>query len=81
MPSRSESRVTSLVRVCSHQHKPTSRQLIQFAAVETANVKMSMNPFCEIAVEEAIRMKEKKAAKEVRCAHDVGRVALRQCIT
>ena len=26
--------------------------------VETENVKMSMNPFCEIAVEEAIRMKE-----------------------
>ena len=29
--------------------------------VETANVKMSMNPFDEIAVEEAIRMKEKGA--------------------
>ena len=27
--------------------------------VETAGVKMSMNPFCEIAVEEAIRLKEK----------------------
>ncbi len=25
------------------------------------NVKMSMNPFCEIAVEEAVRMKEKGA--------------------
>lgn len=24
-----------------------------------------MNPFCEIAVEEAIRLKEKKVAKEV----------------
>jgi len=35
------------------------------SGVETANVKMSMNPFDEIAVEEAIRMKEKKAAKEV----------------
>jgi len=33
--------------------------------VETANVKMSMNPFCEIAVEEAVRMKEKKIAKEI----------------
>jgi electron transfer flavoprotein beta subunit len=30
-----------------------------------ANVKMSMNPFCEIAVEEAIRLKEKNIAKEV----------------
>jgi electron transfer flavoprotein beta subunit len=33
--------------------------------VETANVKMSMNPFDEIAVEEAIRMKEKGAATEI----------------
>ena len=33
--------------------------------VETANVKMSMNPFDEIAVEEAIRLKEKGAATEV----------------
>ncbi|KAJ3313858.1 hypothetical protein HDV04_001419 [Boothiomyces sp. JEL0838] len=33
--------------------------------VETANVKHSMNPFDEIAVEEAIRLKEKKVAKEV----------------
>ena len=28
--------------------------------VDLANVKMSMNPFCEIAVEEAVRMKEGK---------------------
>ncbi len=33
--------------------------------VETANVKMSMNPFDEIAVEEAIRMKEAGKATEV----------------
>jgi len=33
--------------------------------IETNNVKMSMNPFDEIAVEEAIRMKEKGIAKEV----------------
>ena len=33
--------------------------------VETANVKMSMNPFDEIAVEEALRMKEKGLATEV----------------
>jgi len=33
--------------------------------VETANVKMSMNPFDEIAVEEAMRLKEAGAAKEV----------------
>ena len=33
--------------------------------VETANVKMSMNPFDEIAVEEAIRLQEAGIAKEV----------------
>eukprot|EP00296_Roombia_truncata_P008465 JP446950.1.p1 GENE.JP446950.1~~JP446950.1.p1 ORF type:complete len:256 (-),score=100.26 JP446950.1:5-751(-) len=35
------------------------------SGVETANVKMSMNPFCEIAMEEAVRMKEKKLVEEV----------------
>ncbi|TYL48349.1 electron transfer flavoprotein subunit beta/FixA family protein [Marinomonas sp. IMCC 4694] len=34
-------------------------------AVDLTNVKMSMNPFCEIAVEEAIRLKEKGIATEV----------------
>jgi electron transfer flavoprotein beta subunit len=34
-------------------------------AVETANIKMSMNPFDEIAIEEAVRMKEKGIASEV----------------
>ena len=29
------------------------------SGVELNNVKMSMNPFCEIALEEAIRLKEK----------------------
>ena len=33
--------------------------------VETANVKMSMNPFDEIAVEEAVRLREKGVASEV----------------
>ncbi len=33
--------------------------------VDLANVKMSMNPFCEIAVEEAVRMKENGVADEV----------------
>ena len=33
--------------------------------VDLANVKMSMNPFDEIAVEEAIRLKEKGIATEV----------------
>ena len=35
------------------------------SGVDTANVKMSMNPFDEIAVEEAVRMKEKGVATEV----------------
>ncbi len=33
--------------------------------VDLANVKMSMNPFCEIAVEEAVRLKEKGIASEI----------------
>jgi electron transfer flavoprotein beta subunit len=33
--------------------------------VDLTNVKMSMNPFCEIAVEEAIRQKEKGLAEEI----------------
>ncbi|KAG6727050.1 hypothetical protein I3843_02G098300 [Carya illinoinensis] len=33
--------------------------------VETHNVKMSMNPFCEIALEEALRIKESGLASEV----------------
>ncbi|GHE64997.1 electron transfer flavoprotein subunit beta [Camelimonas fluminis] len=35
------------------------------SGVELANVKMSMNPFDEIAVEEAIRLKEKGVATEI----------------
>jgi electron transfer flavoprotein beta subunit len=35
------------------------------SGVDTANVKMSMNPFDEIAVEEAIRLKEKSIATEI----------------
>jgi electron transfer flavoprotein beta subunit len=35
------------------------------SGVELANVKMAMNPFCEIAVEAAVRMKEAGTASEV----------------
>src|SRR3712207_4837989 len=35
------------------------------SGVETANVKMSMNPFDEIAVEEAVRLKERGVATEI----------------
>lgn len=35
------------------------------SGVELTNVKMAMNPFCEIAVEEAIRMKEAGSVEEI----------------
>ncbi|MBN8743636.1 MAG: electron transfer flavoprotein subunit beta/FixA family protein [Thiomonas arsenitoxydans] len=35
------------------------------SGIDTAGVKMSMNPFDEIAVEEAVRLKEKGAATEI----------------
>lgn len=34
-------------------------------AVDLANVKMALNPFCEIAIEEAVRLKEAGTATEV----------------
>ncbi len=40
------------------------------SGVELANVKMSMNPFDEIAVEEAIRLKEAGKATEIVCDLD-----------
>ncbi len=35
------------------------------SGVDLANVKMSMNPFCEIAVEEAVRLREKGVVSEI----------------
>ncbi|MGA3796645.1 electron transfer flavoprotein subunit beta/FixA family protein [Pseudomonas fluorescens] len=35
------------------------------SGVDLANVKMAMNPFCEIAVEEAVRLKEQGVATEI----------------
>jgi electron transfer flavoprotein beta subunit len=35
------------------------------SGVDTANVKMAMNPFCEIAVEQAVRMKEAGSVSEI----------------
>ncbi len=35
------------------------------SGVDLANVKMAMNPFCEIAVDEAVRLKERGIASEV----------------
>jgi electron transfer flavoprotein beta subunit len=50
-------------RVIDYNVKP--RVKLDGSGVELANVKMSMNPFDEIAVEEAVRLKEKGAATEI----------------
>ncbi len=47
--------------------------------VDLANQKMSMNPFCEIAVEEAVRLKEKGVADEV-VAVSIGPVQAQETI-
>ena len=47
--------------------------------VDLANVKMSMNPFCEIAVEEAVRLREKGIATEV-VAVSIGPVQAQETI-
>ena len=41
------------------------RPLSDHSDVDLNNVKMSMNPFCEIAIEEAVRLKEAGTATEV----------------
>jgi electron transfer flavoprotein beta subunit len=50
-------------RVIDYNLKP--RVKADGSGVDLANVKMSMNPFDEIAVEEAIRLREKGAATEI----------------
>ena len=50
-------------RVIDYNVKP--RVKADGSGVELAGVKMSMNPFDEIAVEEAVRLKEKGAASEI----------------
>jgi electron transfer flavoprotein beta subunit len=50
-------------RVIDYNVKP--RVKMDGTGVDLANVKMSMNPFDEIAVEEAIRLKEKGKATEI----------------
>ena len=50
------------------------------SGVDLANVKMSMNPFCEIAVEEAVRLKEAGVVTEivvVSCGSDKSQETLR----
>ena len=50
-------------RVIDYNVKP--RVKADGSGVDLANVKMSMNPFDEIAIEEAIRLKEKGSAEEI----------------
>jgi electron transfer flavoprotein beta subunit len=50
-------------RVLDYNVKPRVKS--DGTGVDLANVKMSMNPFDEIAIEEAIRLKEKGVATEV----------------
>ena len=55
--------LVAVKRVIDFNVKPRVR--MDGSGVDLANVKMSMNPFDEIAVEEAIRLKEKGIATEI----------------
>ena len=57
-----------------------ARVMSDQSGVDLANVKMSMNPFCEIAVEEAVRLKEAGVVTEivvVSCGTDKSQETLR----
>jgi len=55
--------LVAVKRVIDYNIRP--RVKMDGSGVDLANVKMSMNPFDEIAVEEAIRLKEKGVATEI----------------
>jgi electron transfer flavoprotein beta subunit len=55
--------LVAVKRVIDYNVKP--RVKMDGSGVDLANVKMSMNPFDEIAVEEAIRLKEKGVVSEI----------------
>jgi len=55
--------IVPVKRVIDYNVKPRVKP--DGTGVDLANVKMSMNPFDEIAVEEAIRLKEKGVATEI----------------
>jgi electron transfer flavoprotein beta subunit len=55
--------LVSVKRVLDFNQKPRLKP--DGSGVDLVNMKMSMNPFDEIAVEEAVRLKEKGGAKEV----------------
>jgi electron transfer flavoprotein beta subunit len=55
--------LVAVKRVIDYNVKP--RVKMDGSGIDLANVKMSMNPFDEIAIEEAIRLKEKGVATEI----------------
>ncbi len=55
--------LVAVKRVLDYNVKPRVKS--DGSGVDLANVKMSMNPFCEIAVEEAVRMKEAGGVDEI----------------
>lgn len=55
--------IVPVKRVIDYNVKP--RVKADQTGLDLANLKMSMNPFCEIAVEEAVRQKEKNIVAEV----------------
>lgn len=55
--------LVAVKRVVDHNVKV--RVKADQSGIELANAKMSINPFCEIAVEEAVRLKEKGIASEI----------------
>ena len=55
--------LVAVKRVIDYNVKP--RVKMDGSGIDLANVKMSMNPFDEIAVEEAIRLREKGVASEI----------------
>jgi electron transfer flavoprotein beta subunit len=55
--------LVAVKRVIDYNVKP--RVKADGSGIDLANVKMSMNPFDEIAVEEAVRLKEKGIASEI----------------
>src|SRR5881397_818257 len=55
--------LVAVKRVIDYNVKP--RVKMDGSGVDLANVKMSMNPFDEIAVEEAVRLKEKGVVTEI----------------
>lgn len=55
--------LVAVKRVIDYNVKP--RLKADHSDVDLTNLKMAMNPFCEIAVEEAVRLKEKGVATEL----------------